>query len=956
MYDKIITCKIYTNVLKFIHCNSYRLMGYNSERVISTKFGSLEKQIEKIYEQKSKGAQVRSREKWVELGEKNNSYFLGLEKQRQIKKSINKLYGENQEILENQCDLLSKIKKYYEELYKTKSPNKVLSDNYISETKLDKTLDKSIFSVCDGKITLEECKNAIFKMKLNKSPGLDGLTVEFYRLFWDKLKHFLVEVFNEGHDKKCLSYSQRTSILTLIFKKGDPLSLDNYRPISLLNVDLKILSCVLAQRLKIVLPKIVNEDQTGYVKNRFIGFNLRQIQDIIDYSETYKIEGAIIFVDFTKAFDSLEWNFMFTTLKHFGFNDSFIQWVETLYANIQTCVMNNGWVSEVFENSRGIRQGCPLSALLFVLAVEIMAIRLRNNKDLKGITVKLDAKDHTIKISQLADDTTLFCNSKSDVEIAMNEIEVFGSFSGLILNRNKTEGMWIGKLKSCKDKIGGISWNNKPIKALGAYFGHNREECEKLNWETKIEKMNRLFLLWEKRKLTILGKILIIKTLILPIFTFLASSFIVPEVYQKEIEKQCFKFIWDGKPDKVKRNVIISSHEKGGLNMIDIKSYFKSLRAIWVSRLVDGNLANWKLIPLKYFNATGKNWLVFQMNNEGNECIEYLKNIPKFYTEVVSSWNASGGGQVKKPVTFSDIRKQVIWGNKFIKFKNKSIVFENWIKSGLVFLNDILDETGSITQDYIYERLQYKSNWIAEYNILKKSIPSAWIPILKSENSVRSIVNISRNKLIWKGKYIETSALTNIIIYNSLISDKIEKSLGINKWNREFNMQENPDVTNLYYFIFNYIEDNKLKIFRWKLLQYILPNRKLLFQWKIANNSLCNHCTEDEDYKHYFLSCNFLKYFWVNIHDLLKRCNVQFSLKLKHLVFGYKISDKNYFWLNYILTIIGFSIYKAYYVSEQKSKQIDVYRIFMNEYNKRLNEKNRYKNNSFLRNIQKKLL
>jgi hypothetical protein len=107
-----------------------------------------------------------------------------------------------------------------------------------------------------------------------------------------------------------LTYSQRSSVLALLFKKGDPLLLDNFRPISLLNVDLKILSHVLAQRLKKILSKLINEDQTGYIKNRFIGFNLRQIQDIIDYADIYKIEGSLVFIDFNKAFDSLEWDFM----------------------------------------------------------------------------------------------------------------------------------------------------------------------------------------------------------------------------------------------------------------------------------------------------------------------------------------------------------------------------------------------------------------------------------------------------------------------------------------------------------------------------------------------------------------------------------------------------------------------------------------------------------------------
>jgi hypothetical protein len=106
------------------------------------------------------------------------------------------------------------------------------------------------------------------------------------------------------------------------------------------------------------------------------------------------------------------------------------------------------------------------------------------------------------------------------------------------------------------------------------YFGNNKEECEKLNWENKIDKMNTLFFSWGKRNLTIFKKIMIIKALVIPIFTFVASACVLPDKYRKEIESKCFKFIWDGKPDKAKRNTMIGNFEMGGLNMIDIESYF----------------------------------------------------------------------------------------------------------------------------------------------------------------------------------------------------------------------------------------------------------------------------------------------------------------------------------------------------------------------------------------------
>ena len=114
-----------------------------------------------------------------------------------------------------------------------------------------------------------------------------------------------------------------------------------------------------------------------------------------------------------------------------------------LYRPIHTCVLNNGWISETFPNTHGIRQGCPLIALLFVLSIEIMAIRLTSNKDIKTFNIKVDQKTHTFKISQLADNTTLFISSRRNIYISMNEIDFFFFLSGLTINRNKTEGLWI---------------------------------------------------------------------------------------------------------------------------------------------------------------------------------------------------------------------------------------------------------------------------------------------------------------------------------------------------------------------------------------------------------------------------------------------------------------------------------------------------------------------------------
>ena len=131
-----------------------------------------------------------------------------------------------------------------------------------------------------------------------------------------------------------------------------------------------------------VIPRLVCRDQSGYIKGRFIGENIRNIYDIIDYTKLTDKQGMIVAIDFEKAFDSISWEFLFQTLKCFNFGDDFIKWIKIIYTDAQCCVTNNGYYSQFFNITRGIRQGCPISALLFILVVEIMAIHIRNDKNI----------------------------------------------------------------------------------------------------------------------------------------------------------------------------------------------------------------------------------------------------------------------------------------------------------------------------------------------------------------------------------------------------------------------------------------------------------------------------------------------------------------------------------------------------------------------------------------------
>ena len=357
----------------------------------------------------------------------------------------------NGEKITDMQEILNYEVQFYKDLYSSNNIDDTNINSMLNNTVFETTLSKDDADICDGQISLDEITKAIFNMKHNKSPGLSGISIEFYQTFWNKIKYLVLNSMNEGSIKGEQSPLQKQGVISLLYKKGNPENLENWRPISLLNTDYKIITRVLATRLQKLLPKIISMDQQGYLKNRYIGYNIRQIQDIIDYTEKLDIEGAILFLDFRKAFDTVSWNFLFSVLKKFGFNQSFIDWIKTIYNNCSSSIMNNGWRSNFFNLHKGLRQGCPSSALLFILVAEVMAFNIRNNENIHGIKVTINNIVKNIKLTQLADDTTLFLSRKEEIGIALDIIETFGKHSWLILNRNKTEGLWIGKLKSCLD-------------------------------------------------------------------------------------------------------------------------------------------------------------------------------------------------------------------------------------------------------------------------------------------------------------------------------------------------------------------------------------------------------------------------------------------------------------------------------------------------------------------------
>ena len=338
-------------------------------------------------------------------------------------------------------------------------------------------------------------------MEPDKTPETDGLPADFYKIFWKDLSPFLISAFNYAYDSGVLSITQRRGIIKLIPKKdSESYFLKNWRPLTLLKCDYKIAAKAIANRIKTVIPRLINNDQPGFLKGRFIGENIRLIDCIIKYASEKNIPGLLLFIDFEKAFDLLEWPFIARTLQYFGFEPSLIHWFNIFNKNIESCVLNNGWSSSFFELQRGVRQGCPLSPYLFILSSEILAKAIRSNDNIKGISVN----NTEIKISQYADDTTFILNgARNSLSATLDTLEKFGSVSGLRLNNTKTEALCIGSMAGKNNKLFpeiNFRWPENKVKVLGVWISTNHNIMLNLNFREKVDKIKNVLSCWKYRR------------------------------------------------------------------------------------------------------------------------------------------------------------------------------------------------------------------------------------------------------------------------------------------------------------------------------------------------------------------------------------------------------------------------------------------------------------------------
>jgi hypothetical protein len=203
-----------------------------------------------------------------------------------------------------------------------------------------------------------------------------------------------------------------------------------------------------------------------------------------------------------------------------NFGNNYIEYIKTLYRDIQTCVTNNGYSSQYFKPTRGIRQGCPISAMLFIIVVEILANAIRKNPRISGIKIG----QSEWKIGQYADDTSLFVQDEQSLSLALTLIEMFSKCSGLKMNRDKSESLYIGISSNFRHKINNIKWSNGFVKCPGVHLNKDNQKARDYNIKLKIEKIESIIKIWNCRHLTLKGKITVVNSLLLSQMLYIATT------------------------------------------------------------------------------------------------------------------------------------------------------------------------------------------------------------------------------------------------------------------------------------------------------------------------------------------------------------------------------------------------------------------------------------------------
>ncbi|KAJ0434139.1 putative RNA-directed DNA polymerase [Helianthus annuus] len=530
--------------------------------------------LKKIDKNKSKEIVQKARVDWTKYGDENTSFFHKLVKIKTAKKRISSIVIDGERFsdpMQMKEAIRLAFKRKFDEPMKRR-PSLIVTEF--------KKLSLSEARRLTTRFSEEEIKAAVWGCGGDKSPGPDGFTFKFLKKFWHLLKNRFFEMMAQFYDTGRISRGCNSSFFTLIPKVNDPQSLSHYRPISLIGIIYKVVAKTLANRLKGVIDSVSSTTQSAFVAKRNIFDGPIIVSEVVSWAKKQKTEILLFKVDFDKAYDSINWNFLLNNLKMMGFPKRWRKWVEACLVSGKASVLVNGSPSKEFSIKRGLRQGDPLSPFLFIIALEVLEVFMKRVCRLgffEGVT--LPNGGPVLTHLAYADDVIfLGMWSKRNILNLKRILRCLYLVSGLKVNMKKSNLMGVGVDDAAVDLMAKevrCQPGSLPFTFLGLPIGENMKRIKP--WKPIIDKFHKKLSGWKARNLSMAGRITLAKAVLGNLPSYYLSIFKAPVKVINTLEGIRRTFVWGKVGEKNKLpwvawGKIQAPKHRGGLGLGEIRS------------------------------------------------------------------------------------------------------------------------------------------------------------------------------------------------------------------------------------------------------------------------------------------------------------------------------------------------------------------------------------------------
>lgn len=559
-----------TNMENFYYAAIYDILqGTETHTRKLTKLKELKAKIVRLNNHSRQKMMLDTEEYDKTIGETPSLHHILKSRRRQSSRAVQEIRDKNDRIQSTSAAIIKVFEKHYKEKFKPKQID-VMKATQLLECEL-RRVPTEANEILEKQVTMGEIRDAIAKGKMHKAPGNDGIGLEFYKTKWETIKTELLKVLNSTYIDGTILESQLKGIIVCIPKHAQPTTVDDYRPITLLNADYKILTRIIAARLRQYLPDIIHPHQYCSIPGRTVFEAMAAVRDAIAQVEITRKPLCILSIDFSAAFDRISHEYLYMNLEAHGLSACFRQKIQQLYEKATSEIMINGFRTDKIPIRSSVRQGCPLSMMLYIMCLNPLIQSLE--RDLKGI--KMGRRKAKTVVTAYADDVTIFLTSAEDIAKLKDLLERYEAATGAKINTKKSKAMALGSWDTAVN-IMDIPYQNE-IKILGIKFTTSVNATTVNTWTAITSQTRALAQTMYKRDLGLEQRIRFTHDYLLAKMWY--ATQIVPPTpnHVRQINSAIVWYIWKGSIFKVPLSTLQREKVDGGWGMINVEAKCKAL-------------------------------------------------------------------------------------------------------------------------------------------------------------------------------------------------------------------------------------------------------------------------------------------------------------------------------------------------------------------------------------------